>query len=110
MKETFRGLCMSIFITEGDHHNHQPLFVEIVSKAHKSGLSGATVLRGFEGFGVKHRIHTTRILALDRALPVVVVIVDTKEKIEQFKEIVDELLVEGMVTLQEVEISHYKKQ
>lgn len=100
---------MSIFLTEGDHHHHKPLYVEIVSKAHKDGLSGATVLKGFDGFGTKHQIHTARFLDLDRELPVVVVIIDTKEKIQQFQKTVDALMVEGIVTLEDIEIVHYSK-
>ncbi|MDQ3824757.1 MAG: DUF190 domain-containing protein [Actinomycetota bacterium] len=65
---------LTIFVGEADHWHHKPLFTEIVHRAHKAGLAGASVIRGIEGYGAAPRIHTTRLLSLTEDLPVAVII------------------------------------
>ena len=72
------------------------------------GLAGATVLRGIEGFGADSRLHTTRILRLSEDLPVVIEIVDTPEQIDRVVPILDEMVGEGMLTLERVQIVTYR--
>jgi PII-like signaling protein len=98
---------MTILIGEDDTWHHKPLFHEIVHRAHKAGLAGATVLRGIEGFGASSRVHTTRILSLSEDLPAVIVIVDEEERIRAFLPQLDELVTEGTVMLDEVEVIRY---
>ncbi|HEY6796063.1 MAG TPA: DUF190 domain-containing protein [Kineosporiaceae bacterium] len=104
MTLTGTALRMTIFIGETDQSHHRPLYSEIVHRAHARGLAGATVLRGYEGFGASSRIHTTRILSLTEDLPVVVLIVDRPDKIRAFLPEVEELVSEGLVVLDEVEV------
>jgi len=94
-------------IGESDHSHHKPLFTEIVHRAHRAGLAGAMVLRGIEGFGASSRIHTTRLLSLSEDLPVVIVIVDTHERIRAFLPQLDELVSEGLVILDDCEVVRY---
>jgi len=98
---------MTILIGEDDTWHHKPLFHEIVHRAHKAGLAGATVLRGIEGFGASSRIHTMRILSLSEDLPAVIVIVDEEERIRAFLPQLDELVTGGLVMLDEVEVIRY---
>ena len=70
------ALRLTIFVGEDDQWHHKPLFTEIVHRAHKSGLAGASVLRGVEGYGASSRIHTTRLLSLSEDLPIAIIIVD----------------------------------
>jgi PII-like signaling protein len=107
MRLAGRALRLTIFIGEDDIWHHKPLFHEIVHRAHKAGLAGATVVRGIEGFGAASRIHTTRILSLSEDLPVVIVIVDDEPRIRQFLPQLDELVTEGMVMLDDVEVIRY---
>jgi PII-like signaling protein len=102
-----RALRLTIFIGEDDVWHHKPLFHEIVHRAHKAGLAGATVLRGIEGYGATSRIHTTRILSLSADLPVIVVIVDGEERVRAFLPELDDLVTEGMVMIDEVEVIRY---
>jgi len=103
------GHLLRIFIGESDRHEHAPLYEWIVRQAREHGLAGATVLRGLEGFGAASRLHTARILRLSSDLPVVIEIVDTREKIEAFLPLVDAAIEEGLATLERVEIRFYRR-
>jgi PII-like signaling protein len=98
---------LSVFVGESDRHHRKPLYVEIVHRAHAAGLAGATVLRGIEGFGASNHVHTTRLLSLTEDLPVVVVVVDAAERIERFARELDELITEGLVVIDDVEVVRY---
>jgi len=101
------ALRLSVFVGESDTWRHKPLYTEIVHRAHQRGLAGATVLRGIEGFGASNRVHTTRLLSLSEDLPVVVLIVDEPAKIREFLPELDELVVEGLVVVDPVEVVRY---
>lgn len=103
-----QGHLLRIYIGESDRHKGTPLYEWIVQQARHHGLAGATVLRGLEGFGAHSRVHTAKILQLASDLPVVVEIVDTKEKIESFLPVIDEVIDEGLATLEKVEIKFYR--
>jgi uncharacterized protein len=98
---------LTIFVGESDHVGHTPLATEIMQRAHRAGLAGVTVLRGVEGYGASNHIHTTRILSLSDDLPMVVVIVDTEGKIEAFLPELDELIQDGLVIIDDVEVVRY---
>ena len=98
---------LTIFIGESDHHGHVPLATEIVHRAHRAGLAGASVFRGVEGYGASNHIHTTRILSLSDDLPVAIVIVDSGDRITAFLPQLDELIGEGLVIIDDVEVVRY---
>jgi PII-like signaling protein len=102
-----RARRLTIFIGEEDRYDHKPLATEIVHRAQQAGLAGATVLRGIEGFGRSNHVHTTRILSLSNDLPIVIVIVDEAERIDAFIAELDELVTEGLVIVDDVEIVKY---
>lgn len=108
MKLPSEAELLRIFIGESDKHHGRPLYEVLVEKARKRGLAGATVLRGTLGFGASSRIHTAKILRLSEDLPMVVEIVDSPEKIESFLPELDELIGEGLVTLERVRIMLYR--
>lgn len=98
---------LTIFIGETDQYHHSPLYTEIVKRAHRSGVAGASVFRGIEGYGASSRIHTSRILSLSEDLPLAIVIVDDAERIEAFLPQLDELITEGLVILDDVQVIKY---
>ncbi|MCB9110038.1 MAG: DUF190 domain-containing protein [Anaerolineales bacterium] len=103
------GSLLRIFIGESDRYEHKPLYEWIVLQARDQGLAGATVLRGVMGFGANTRvIQTFKIERLSEDLPVVVEVVDTKERLEAFLELIDPHITAGLVTLEKAQIKIYK--
>lgn len=102
------GYLLRIFVGESDRYGHKPLYEEIVLKAREAGLAGATVLRGVMGFGRNSILHTAKILRLSEDLPMVVEIVDSLEKVKAFMPQLDKMIKDGLVTLEEVKVIHYK--
>lgn len=98
---------LTIYIGESDRYGHTPLATEIVHRAHAAGLAGASVFRGVEGFGASNHIHTTRILSLSDDLPIAIVIVDRPDAIDAFLPELDDLISEGLVTIEEVHVAKY---
>ncbi|NUQ99715.1 MAG: DUF190 domain-containing protein [Streptomyces sp.] len=107
MRLNGRALRLTVFIGENDTWHHKPLFTEIVHRAHAAGLAGASVFRGIEGYGASSVIHTARLLSLSEDLPVAIVIVDAEERVRDFLPQLDELVGEGLVILDEVEVIRY---
>ena len=102
------GKLLRIFIGESDRWRRQPLYEAIVLKARELGLAGATVLRGPMGFGANSRLHTAKILRLSADLPIVIEIVDTDEKINVLLPQLDEMVLEGLITIEDVKVLKYR--
>lgn len=108
MKIPEQGKLLRVFIGESDRWQHQLLYEAIVLKARELGLAGATVLRGPMGFGANSRLHTAKILRLSMDLPIVIEIVDTDEKIQLLLPHLDEMVLEGLVTVEDVQVLKYR--
>jgi uncharacterized protein len=103
------AVLLRIFIGENDRHDHRPLYEAIVLRARELHLAGATVLRGPMGFGHSSRLHTAKILRLSEDLPVIIEIVDSEEKINEFLPVLDGMMGSGLVTLEKVQVLQYGK-
>ena len=103
---------LRIFLGESDKYNQQPLYEKIVFDAKKQGLSGATVLRGIMGFGPDSKVHTAKLFDISSDLPIIVEIVDTLEKINEFIKIVEQLFEEsksgGLITIEKAQVIRYQ--
>ena len=103
-----QGTLLRVFIGESDTWHGKPLYQAIVRRLRKDGFAGATVLRAIEGFGAKSHLHTARILRLSEDLPLVIEVIDTAERIEAFLPILDEMVSDGLVTRERVEVVTYR--
>jgi len=102
------GYLLRIFIGESDRHDGKLLYEWLVLRAREEGLAGATVIRGMMGYGAHSRLHTFKIERLSQDLPIIVEIVDTREKLESFLALIDKEIEEGMATLEEIRIHFYR--
>ena len=102
------GYLLRIFIGESDRHDGKLLYEWIVLKAREAGLAGATVMCGMMGFGAHSRLHTFKIERLSQDLPIIIEIVDTRDKLESFLAVIDQEIEEGMATLEEIKIHFYR--
>src|ERR1700722_17070717 len=101
-------LLLRIFIGEADEYKHRPLYKAIVLRARELHLAGATVLRGPMGFGQSHHLHNANILRLSFALPMVVEIVDTNDRIEAFVPELQAMMRRGLITVERARIIRYQ--
>lgn len=108
MKLEGSGLLVRIYLGESDTLQGRPLYQAIVERLRERGLAGATVLRGIEGFGAKQHLHSTRILSLSEDLPILVEAVDTEEKIRAVLPELDEMVTDGLITLEKVDVITYR--
>ena len=102
------GKLLRIFIGEADRWRGKPLYEAIVVEARKRGLAGATVIKGFMGFGAHSRIHTAKLLELSQDLPIVIEIVDAPDKIEAFMPDLEQMVGDGLITLERAEVLLYR--
>ena len=96
-----------IFIGESDRWHHQPLSTALVERLRREGFAGATVLRGLEGFGARSVLHTSHLLELSHDLPLVLEVVETEEHVQRLIPILDEMVADGLVTLEKVRVLKY---
>lgn len=108
MKIPADGKLLRIFIGEADKWEGKPLYAEIIFLAKKNGLAGATAIKGFMGFGCKSHMHTANLLRLSEDLPVIIEIVDSEEKINQFILLLDNMVKEGLITLEKANVIMYR--
>jgi PII-like signaling protein len=108
MKLPEDSVLLRVFIGESDKVKGRPLYEQIVIKARQLNLAGATVLRGVLGFGADSRLHSAKLLSLSADLPMVVEIVDVRENIDKLLPFIDEHVVEGLVTLEDVKVIKYR--
>lgn len=108
MKLEETGLLVRIYLGERDRWHGRPLYQAIVERLRERGLAGATVLRGIEGFGARQHLHSTRILSLSEDLPILVEAVDTEERIRGVLPELDEMMGDGLITLEQVEVIAYR--
>lgn len=99
---------LRIFIGESDKWKGQPLYEAIILKAREMGIAGATMLRGLMGYGANSRIHTAKILRLSEDLPIIVEIVDATEKISALLPIIQEMVGDGLITIENVHVLQYR--
>ena len=107
MKRESNGKLLRIFVGESDRLGAQPLYTAIVQAAMKAGLAGATVFKGIEGYGSHAIVHAARVFDLSHDLPVLIEIIDSEEKVRAFTPVLDEMIKDGLVSIEAVEVTRY---
>ncbi len=95
---------LRIFVGEGDRHGRLPLYEALVELLRREGVAGATVLRGIAGFGASHVCHSDKLLDISHDLPIVVEVVESREKIDGIMPLLDSMLKGGRMTLETVSV------
>ena len=103
-------VLVRVFVGESDKWRHQPLSIALVERLRREGFAGATVFHGVAGFGARSVLHTSQILRLSEDLPVVIEIVDSREHVDRLIPILDEMVTEGLVTLEKVSVLKYTQE
>jgi uncharacterized protein len=101
-------VLVRIFLGESDRWKHRPLPDALLERLRQEGFAGATVFRGVAGFGAHSVVHTANILRLSQDLPIVIEVVDTDAKVQQLLPILDEMVPEGLVTMEKVRVLCYR--
>jgi uncharacterized protein len=101
------AMLLRIFFGEDDRFENKPLYEAIVQKAREMHLAGATVLRGPMGFGHSSHLHTAKVLRLSFDLPIIIEIVDTEARINEYLPILDGMMASGLVTLEKIQVLQY---
>jgi uncharacterized protein len=98
---------MRVFTGESCRWHGRPLYMALLERLRHEGFAGATVFHGVAGFGARSVLHTSSILRLSEDLPVVIEVVDTEERMKQLTAILDEMVPEGLVTMEKVRVLKY---
>lgn len=101
-------VLMRLFLGEDDSRKGRPTWRVILEILREEGIAGATVLRGIAGFGAKSFLHTGNLLRLSGDLPIIIEIVDTQECLDKVLPKLDELLEEGLITMEKVHVLRYQ--
>jgi len=99
--ESFRaGKLMRIFVDENDRSGMQPMYTAVVETLRKAGISGATVLRGVEGFGSRQAVHVAKVFSWSPNLPIVIEVVEDEASIERVVPALQAMIGEGLITIE----------
>ena len=108
MKLPENAVVLRIFIGEADKYRGKPLYEQILLEARRLDLAGATVLRGIMGFGADSRMHSAKLLNLSDDLPIIIEVADSEENINKLLPFINETVIEGMVTLEDIKVFKYR--
>jgi PII-like signaling protein len=93
-------LKLTTYFGERDRTGGRFLADALLDLYERHRVQASVLLRGAEGFGIKHRVQTQRLLTLSEDLPLVTVAVDRRERIEALRDEVTALCGHGLVTLE----------
>jgi len=110
MKLAGQAKMLRIHFGEDDKWNNQPLYRAIVEKCRELDIAGATVVRGFAGYGASTLIRHSHHLLFSADAPVMVSVIDSEEKIQLLLPHLDQMVGEGLIAMSEVEVIKYVHQ
>jgi uncharacterized protein len=104
MLQSGPAVKLSIYLSDGAKHHGVPVYTSLLDFLFKSGVYGATVLKGVAGFGTTHRIHSAHILEISDHLPIKIEIVETRDKIEELLPEIERRTGSGIIEIQETRV------
>jgi len=104
MLTTGKALKVTLYLSDGAKHHGVPVYTSVLDFLFKSGIAGATALKGIAGFGAGHRIHAAHILELSDHLPIRIEFIDTKEKVDAIMKELQARCGCGLIEVQETSI------
>ena len=99
-----RAKLLRVFIGEADKWHDEPLYGAIVKKLRMMDIAGATVYRGILGYGAKGHQHKKSFLHVSRDLPIMVMVIDTAEKITAAAEAIEGMVEDGLIVISDADI------
>jgi PII-like signaling protein len=93
-------LKLTTYFGERDRANGAFLADALVDLYERRAFQTSIVMRGIEGFGIKHHLQTARLLTLSEDLPIVSIAVDTRQRIQAALDDVEAITSHGLVTLE----------
>jgi len=99
---------LRIFIGDSDRYKHRPLYEALANLFRTNGFAGLTVLRGVAGFGAHSVYHTDKLLELSSDLPIILEVVESRDRIDALMPEIDAMMNGGLVTLETVEVVRYR--
>jgi len=108
MKFIENDILLRIFISEKSKHHGKLIYELIVLKAKELKIAGATVSRGILGYGASFHLHSSKILDLSDNLPIIIEIIDAESEINKILPFIDEVVTDGFVTLEKVNVIKYR--
>ena len=97
-----KAKILRLHFNEGSQYNGKPLYEAIVRKCYDMNIAGATVFRGLEGYGETAEIHRHHLIARDQ--PIIVVVVDTEDRVRELLPVVESMMDTGMIAMSDVEM------
>jgi uncharacterized protein len=104
LSERTTAKLLRIFVDEGDRYGGKPLYMAIVDALKDAGFTGATVLKGIEGFGIHRMVHTARAVDFSSDLPILIEVIEEEAKILAFLPALRAMIAEGLITLEKLEL------
>jgi PII-like signaling protein len=94
------GLRLSVYFGERDRVGARLLADALLDVFAACGVRSSILLRGVEGFGIKHRLASERLLTLSEDLPLIALAVDSQPRIEAVLEQARAISAHGLITLE----------
>jgi PII-like signaling protein len=98
-----KAKLLRMHLSEQDRYEGQPLYEAVVRKCHELSIAGATVFKGVEGYGESAGLHRSHLLSHDQ--PIEILIIDTEEKIQIVRGVLEEMLDTGLIVTSDVEVA-----
>jgi PII-like signaling protein len=109
MREERNGKLLRIYVDEADRYEERPLYEAIVAELRSHGFTGATVLKGIEGYGSHKAVHAARVFDIASTLPVVIEVIEEDMRIDAVLDRLKEMIRSGLLTLETVRLTHLSR-